>query len=176
MNIPNNKRKKDSQLKIEKVFVNLLRTKEIHEINVTDIVKLAKVNRSTFYANYIDIYDLAEKIGNNMINEIERIYADERDNQYNSDDYLKLFKHIKDNQLFYKTLFKLKIDQKIETTAYDTYLSKKIYNDEFIDYHIEFFKAGFNAIIKKWLSNDCKETPEEMMEIIKSEYKGKCLD
>ena len=35
---------------------------------------------------------------------------------------------------------------------------------------IEFFKSGFNAIIKKWLSNGCKETPEEMENILKSEY------
>lgn len=44
---------------------------------------------------------------------------------------------------------------------------------KYMNYHIEFFKAGMSAIIKKWLLNDCKETPEEMIEIINSEYKGK---
>lgn len=45
-----------------------------------------------------------------------------------------------------------------------------------MDYHIEFFKAGMMAIIKKWLFNNCKESPEEMIEIINSEYKGKSLE
>ena len=36
--------------------------------------------------------------------------------------------------------------------------------------------AGMTAIIKKWLFNDCKESPEEMIEIINSEYKGKSLE
>ena len=47
------------------------------------------------------------------------------------------------------------------------------YDNKFIDYHIEFFRAGLNAIIKKWLNNGCKESPEEINEIITSEYKNK---
>ena len=42
-----------------------------------------------------------------------------------------------------------------------------------IDYHMEFFKAGLNAIIKKWLNNGCKESPKEIESILKSEYSNK---
>ena len=38
---------------------------------------------------------------------------------------------------------------------------------------MEFFKAGITQIIKMWLKNGCKESPEEMFEIIKSEYQGR---
>lgn len=41
------------------------------------------------------------------------------------------------------------------------------------EYHIEFFKTGLNAIIKKWLNNGCAESPEEIEEILKSEYKNR---
>ena len=58
-------------------------------------------------------------------------------------------------------------------TQYRIDLAEKYYNNKFIDYHIEFFRAGLNAIIKKWLNNNCKETPEEINEIIESEYKNK---
>ena len=40
-------------------------------------------------------------------------------------------------------------------------------------YHIEFFKSGLTKIIKLWLQSGCQETPEEMFEIIKSEYRGR---
>ncbi len=40
-----------------------------------------------------------------------------------------------------------------------------------MDYHVEFHKAGLNAIIKKWLNGGCVETPEEMEGILKSEYR-----
>ena len=61
MNVKNNKRRRESQEKIEKAFIELLQTREIKEITVSDIVKNTGLNRSTFYANYIDIFDLADK-------------------------------------------------------------------------------------------------------------------
>ena len=61
MNVKNNKRRRESQDKIEKAFLELLQPREIKEITVSDIIKLTGLNRSTFYANYIDIFDLADK-------------------------------------------------------------------------------------------------------------------
>lgn len=175
MNTPNNKRKKESKKKIEKVFVELIQTREINEISVTDICKRSNLNRSTFYANYLDIYDLADKIKEKLETEVDNLYKDEKENNQNSNDFLKLFKNIKENQIFYRTYFKLNMDKitKISEYEYDSHLARIIYDDKNIEYHIEFFMAGFNAIIKKWLSNGCKESPEEMNQIIISEYKNK---
>lgn len=178
MNIPNNKRKKASQEKIEKIFVELIQAKEINEISVTDICKIAKLNRSTFYANYLDVYDLADKIREKLEIEVANLYKEEKEQNYNSNDFLKLFHHMQENQIFYRTYFKLNMDKvtKLSEFEYDTHLAKEIYEDKHIEYHIAFFMAGFNAIIKKWLFNGCKETPEEMNEIIKSEYKNKNIN
>ena len=173
MNTPNNKRRKETRDKISKVFITLLQAKEISEISVTDICKLAKINRSTFYVNYLDIYDLADKIGQDLEQDVFSLYQEERDTNHNSNNFLKLFKHIKDNQIFYKTYFKLKMDQNFIIKDYDYHLSKELYDDKCIDYHMEFFKAGLNAIIKKWLDEGCKETPEEIEYILKSEYESK---
>lgn len=170
MNTPNNKRRKQSQEKIEKVFIELLQTKEINEISVTDICSISHLNRSTFYANYIDIYDLADKVKEKLEQEVKNLYSDETTKKYNSNDYLRLFYHIKENQLFYKTYFKLGFDNRHSIFKYDTNLAKKYFDDKFIEYHIEFFKNGLNSIIKLWLKNGCKESPEEIDSIIKSEY------
>lgn len=174
MNIANNKRKRLSQEKIEKTFVELLQYKEINQITVTDICKLTHINRTTFYNNYLDIYDLADKIRLKLAEDVTNLYKDERTKGYNSNDFSKIFQLIKDNPLFFKTYFKLENDPNIlsseESYQYDTNLSKVFYNDEYIDYHIEFFKAGFNAIIKKWLNNGCQESVDEMCNILRSEY------
>ena len=137
MNTPNNKRKRDSQEKIERVFIELIQTKELNEITVSDICKKADLNRSTFYANYIDVYDLVDKIKDRMMEDFFDTYNEERLSGKHSYDFLKLFNHIKDNQIFYNT----------------------------------FFKAGLNAMLKKWLGSGCKESPEEINEILISEYK-----
>ena len=175
MNTKNNKPRKESIEKIEKVFVELIQKKEISEISVTDICKRAELNRTTFYSNYVDIYDLADKIRKKLENEVTELYSSEREYKYNSNDYLKLFRHIKDNQLSYKTYFKLDYTTRNNAYLYDISQAKHYFEEKYIKYHIEFFKAGFNAIVKIWLDNGCKETPEEMFEIIKSEYQGRIL-
>lgn len=175
MNITNNKRKKTSQETIEKVFVELIQKKEINQIYITEICKLSNINRTTFYNNYIDIYDLADKIKEKLEKEVANLYEDEIVNKYNSNDFSKIFKLVKENQLFFKTYFKLEFDN-TSALLYDTNQSKLLYDDKYIDYHIEFFKAGFNALLRKWLNNNCKETIEEMCEIINSEYSGKIKD
>lgn len=171
MNKPNNKRKRDSQKKIKTAFIALLQKNELNKIKVTDICKLAGINRTTFYANYLDIYDLANTIQKNLETEVFNLYKEEREQRYNSNNFLKLFNHIKENQISYKAYFKLGSDRKFKITKYDIHQAAKYYDNQHIDYHIEFFRNGLNAIIKKWLQNDCKETPEEIFYILVSEYK-----
>lgn len=178
MNTPNNQRKLASKEKIKKTFIQLIQGKDLNKISVTNIVKNAHINRSTFYANYIDIYDLADKIKEEMYYNILDLYKEESINKKHSYDYLKLFRHINDNQIYYKTLFKLNFDfsEHFNSEIEESEAIKYYGTTKNIGYHIEFFKAGFNALLKKWLFNGCIESPEEINEILNSEYKGKSLE
>ena len=173
MNTPNNKRKKESQEKIEKTFLELIQTKEVENISVSDVCKICKLNRSTFYANYIDIYDLVEKIKFRMENEFANIFINDPEAGQNSISYLKMFNHIKENQIFYKTYFKLCYDDRHLITIYDTRRAEQEHIDSNIKYHIEFFRNGLNAIIKLWLAGGCQESPEAMADVLKTEYRGR---
>ena len=173
MNIKNNRRRRESVRRIEKTFIELLQTKELHEITVSDICKRCELNRSTFYANYIDIYDLADKVRANLEEEVNQLYKAEKTLKFNNNDYLKLFRHIKDNQLLYQTYFKLGYDNQFKLEQYDTNLARQHFGNRYIEYHVEFFRSGFNAIVKMWLAGGCRETPEEMEQIIRSEYRGR---
>lgn len=174
MNTPNNKRRKESIERIEKAFINLIQKRDIEEVTVSDICKRAEINRTTFYANYSDIHALADSIKHKLENDMrDVVYNEELTKGYNSNDYLKLFRYIKDNQLFFKTYFKLGYDNEYKIFTYDYRLAEEHFNSRFIEYHIEFFRAGLNKIIKMWLENGCKESPEDMNEILNSEYKGR---
>lgn len=175
MNTPNNKRKRESMERIERVFIELLQTKALDEIRVSDICKRAGLNRTTFYANYTDIYGLADMIRDKLENEVADLYKEEVTQGFNSNDYLKLFRHIRDNQIFYQTYFKLGYDNNYNIMLYDTNLARTHFQDKYIEYHMEFFKAGITQLIKLWLQNGCKESPEDLFEIIKSEYRGRKL-
>lgn len=173
MNTKNNRRRRASIERIEKVFIELLQTKELLEITVSDICKLCELNRSTFYANFIDIYDLADKVREHLEEEVNHLYEAEKTQGFNSNDYLRLFRHMKDNQLFYRTYFKLGYDNQFKLEYYDIHQAQRDFDDRHIAYHAEFFRCGFNAIVKMWLAGGCKETPEEMDGIIRNEYKGR---
>lgn len=178
MNTINNKRKRESRAKLEAVFVDLLQSRELNQITVSDICMQAGLNRSTFYANYADIYALADVVRENLEQSVGALYQDEIENSFNSNDYLKLFRHIAENPLFYKTYFKLGYDNQFKIITYDKQLAAEHFDNRFISYHMEFFKGGFNAIVKLWLEGGCQETPEEMNEIIQSEYRGRaqCIE
>lgn len=172
MNVKNNKRRRESQEKIERSFVELLQTREIKDITVSELIKRAGVNRSTFYANYIDIFDLADKLRETLANDFSNLFAD-YDYFSERTGSLKMFRHIKENQIFYNTYFKLCYDDKHLISIYDEKRAEKEHIDSNIKYHIEFFRNGLNAIIKLWLAGGCKESPEEMSEVLKTEYRGR---
>jgi len=150
----------------------LLQNNEIKDITVSDIIKNTGLNRSTFYANYIDIFDLADKTREKLETDFTNLFAEydyfnERSGAY------KMFAHIKENQIFYKTYFKLCYDDKHLISTYDPKRAQQEHIDSNIKYHIEFFRNGLNAIIKLWLADGCQESPEEMAEVLKVEYRGR---
>jgi AcrR family transcriptional regulator len=172
MNIANNRRRRDSQEKIQKAFINLLQDRQMKDITVSDLIKATGLNRSTFYANYLDIYDLADKTRQMLEKDFSALFAD-YDYMNARDGAEKMFAHIKENQLFYKTYFKLCYDEKFLISTYDPKRAEKEQITQNIRYHIEFFRNGLNAIIKLWLVGGCKESPEEMAEVLKQEYRGR---
>ena len=56
-----------SRRMIREAFLALLEEKEFGKITVSDIVKRADLNRSTFYAHYPDVHGVVEEIQNEII-------------------------------------------------------------------------------------------------------------
>ena len=172
MNIKNNKRRQESVKKIESAFIECLQSRDLNKISVSDICKMTGLNRSTFYANFLDIYDLADKLMEKLERDFSELFSD-YDGYTEENGALKMFTHIKDNQLFYKTYFKLYYEGRQKILTYDKKRATLELDNKHINYHIEFFRNGLNAIIKLWLDGGCLETPEEMAEILSREYSGR---
>lgn len=63
-----------SRMLIKTAFAELLNEKDINKITVTDIVDRANISRGTFYAHYLDVYDLYAAIQSNMIEAIDELF------------------------------------------------------------------------------------------------------
>lgn len=60
-----------TKLLIRKAFMEFLTRKHIQSISIKELCDEAGISRGTFYAHYIDIYDLLEKIENEMLCDFE---------------------------------------------------------------------------------------------------------
>lgn len=171
MNVPNNKRRQNTLLKIHTAFIDLLDTHEFEEISVTDICNRADINRTTFYMNFRDIYDLAEAEMNRLEAESLALFGNETLNRNRSDSVLlSLFTHIKENQAQYKTYFKLGREGRLPIPDFAISETNNYHHDTYGKYHQEFFRHGLSAIIKLWVEGGCEESPEEMLHILRTEY------
>ena len=52
------------------VFCELTKDKKLNEITIKELCAKADINKSTFYLHYRDIYDLAESIENQLIQDV----------------------------------------------------------------------------------------------------------
>ena len=172
MNTANNKRRRESIHLIESAFIDLLQTTPLTRITVSDLCKATGLNRSTFYSNFLDIYDLADKLRVKLEEDFSELFAD-YDTVHQTDGALKMFTHIKENQIFYTTYFKLCREEEHLVRIYDEKQAEQYQLSSNLKYHIEFFRNGLNAIIRLWLKSGCQESPEEMAQILKEEYRGR---
>lgn len=172
MNTKNNRRKQASVEQIRQAFMHFLQKKELSQITVAEICKEAAINRSTFYAHYTDIYDLADHIFRELESDVSQLLIPQSGWLQSAQEFLKLLYHIKNNQDLYNFYFKLGYEDR-NLIWYDKMDLQAMPDTALIDYHVAFFRSGFNAIIKLWLRGGCRETPEQMCQILLNEYRGR---
>lgn len=171
MNTPNNRRRKDSQARMETAFIRLLEHRDIADITVTDLCREAQVNRSTFYSNYEDIYHLAQGLQDRLSQDLLASFVPLAEGEgYEDRCMLALFNMVRDNRLLFRACFKLGVDRFDPEWALDLQNAHRRYDSRYLDYHVAFFRAGLNAIIQHWLELDCAQSPEELLNILRQEY------
>lgn len=146
MNTKNNQRHQDTIAAIEEAFVSLLNEKELKDISVSELCEKAGINRSTFYDSYTDIFALANAYA-------ERIEKSVAEQPHTDGEFAWIFEHIRANADVFTIYFKLGMSKKSA------------------DYKELFFRNGVYAVAKMWFESGCVESPEQMGEITKREYK-----
>lgn len=96
-----------SRQMIKKAFAEMLNEKDISKITVTDIVEKAGISRGTFYAHYMDVYDLYNAIQSNMMEAVKETIEQIGPKQILLDptEVLSQAFHFLDEKKFYYKLF-----------------------------------------------------------------------
>ncbi|MGL5348781.1 MAG: TetR/AcrR family transcriptional regulator [Peptostreptococcaceae bacterium] len=159
---------------IKDSLIDLLQDKKIHQITVTDICKNANINRGTFYTHYKDAYDLLNSMENELFNQILLYIEDTPVENYKDVLLLKALELIKENKELCKILFCRQADSNImdrilavaSKAEINVLIGNLGANNMFLDYFIKYNVGGVLAIVKTWLENDLKESPEEIVFLI----------
>lgn len=152
--------------RIMREFEKLLPKKPVSGITVTELCRLAGVNRSTFYANFDDVYDLLWKTEQKMADEIYRHFLDwKTDSSVINREYLiRMLDYLKEHpsvyRAFYQGSFFLEdVPQEKDPMWNFFYLPilKRLGADENRDYTFIFFKHGFWGAVGSWIRKGCRE-------------------
>ncbi len=158
-------------------LTDLMQQKQIKDITVTELTEKADMNRGTFYLYYRDIFDMIEKIEDEMFNGLDRI-IELHGNDITSDQttpiLAELFSLIQENQEICRVLlspngdmnFLHRLDEVMHEKILNTWIEARgqLNNDSF-DYYYSFVVFGCTGLIHAWVNRSCKESAEEMAKL-----------
>ncbi len=177
----------NTAIKMDKALISLLDEKAFDYITVKEICKKAGVNRSTFYLHYENTVDLLEEAIEYTNEQFLSYFSDSGENfianigkKSNSElmlispKYLKPYlKYIKDNKALHLSgVLKsahMKPHEKFESMARHIFypIMERLGVEKCKqEYLLAFYIHGIVAIVEQWLKNNCKESIDEICDII----------
>ncbi len=156
---------------LQDALITLLQQKTKSHISVRELCETANVNRSTFYVYYKDIDELLDDIEERIYGHIEKIFETESNGFTQMQ---RTLEYVKANRRAVLVLY-----QQDGSHAED-YFSNIMWEKFDISYQrlhrcqnmprtrylYEMLYTGTNGVIRKWLENNCQESPDEIAQII----------
>lgn len=147
-------------------FISLQQEKPIEKISVTEICKLADINRGTFYSHYSDPYDLRRSLQQELVDALEERLCELGVKELSCQQSFSLFNE-------YKELCRVFAGPYADKEALLEIVSKQA--DGFLDMHRDlisavpekeseylrtFIVSVIAITVKKWIDSDMADSPE----------------
>ncbi|MFI3142256.1 MAG: TetR-like C-terminal domain-containing protein [Clostridia bacterium] len=159
----------------DNLFV-LLNAKPINQITVTQLTNLADINRSTFYLYYNDIYDMIDKIHEEIY--IEFTGRVESYGKLESVEYLtKCLQFCKENPNVCKFIVDEQTGNQLAIKIRDSILSFVLDSTTIFEendarrYSSCFFSSGVFAVIHDWINDDMAIPADDLARFLNQLYK-----
>lgn len=176
MNTKRNRHYAETHERIVDAVLEALETEDIRKVTVTRICSMLRINRSTFYEHFNDVYDVLEQTERELTDAItERIVSHPETLTY--DDIFRLvFEHVQRHRLFYRLYLRqggtIRLSERIIGDT-KTWLAEQravaVPRIE-MEYRLAFFTSGMNALIALWLERGCAETIDELLAILRDQF------
>ena len=176
-----NRSSRRSRAAIRKAFAELMEEKQdLNKITVVELVNRADISKSTFYAHYLDIYDVIEEFSSEIIDEINNS-IDEfmKNSNEESTEFMpyisNLLNLLKENEDLYKKLFVLDrqinfIDKikkmMIEKITTDIKIKFGIKNKDLLLTIVDFLTNGIVYLVCDYFKGRINMTLDEIASLI----------
>ena len=158
---------------LTQALTQLMQKKQPSEITVKELTELADMNRGTFYLYYKDIYDMLTKVEDNLFETLHTIIKQHESDGLPSDilPMLKeVFIFVSENRDMCRVLlspngdmsFLHRLNELVRKKCRAFWVSQGMGDEVQYDYHYSFCVFGCAGLLRAWLGNDCRETPEDM--------------
>jgi AcrR family transcriptional regulator len=168
------RRKKYTRMVLKDSMIKLLKDKQISEITVKEICELADVNRSTFYAHYLDLYDLLSKMEEEVLDDMKAYLYHFKKNEESIQMTEKILEYIVANKEITQILlhenadpnFQKRVVKIAQKYLMDSWALADKLDEGFSHYLSIFTIGGCLQMIKEWLEDDLGQSPKEMAYLI----------
>ena len=162
---------------LTQALTELLQKKQVNEITVKELTDLADMNRGTFYMYYKDIFDMLEKIEDELFQKLDVIAQTHEHGdptQQVKPILLDLFRFIEENQEVCRVLLSPNGDMNFLHRLYEAIRERslEIWKDQMgslgekeFDYRYSFVIFGCAGMIRAWVNRSCQETDMQMAEL-----------
>ena len=162
---------------LTQALTELLQKKQVNEITVKELTDLADMNRGTFYMYYRDIFDMLEKIEDELFQKLDVIAQSHEHGdptQQVKPILLDLFRFIEENQEMCRVLLSPNGDMNFLHRLYEAIRERslEIWKDQMgslgekeFDYRYSFVIFGCAGMIRAWVNRSCQETDMQMAEL-----------
>ena len=162
---------------LTQALTELLQKKQVNEITVKELTDLADMNRGTFYMYYRDIFDMLEKIEDELFQKLDIIAQTHEHGdptQQVKPILLDLFRFIEENQEMCRVLLSPNGDMNFLHRLYEAIRERslEIWKDQMgslgekeFDYRYSFVIFGCAGMIRAWVNRSCQETDMQMAEL-----------
>ena len=157
-------------------LTELLQEKQINEITVTELTELADMNRGTFYLYYRDIYDMLDSIEEEMFQSLNTIIEM---NPADAAETLRvlenLFRFVEEQQALCRVLLSPRGDMnflhRLNNVVREKLMAWAPRTDDpeaqaVFNYLYQFSVFGLAGIIRSWVGDGCRESPEQMARMV----------
>ena len=162
---------------LTQALTELLQKKQVNEITVKELTDLADMNRGTFYMYYRDIFDMLDKIEDELFQKLDVIAQTHEHGdptQQVKPILLDLFRFIEENQEMCRVLLSPNGDMNFLHRLYEAIRERSLeiwkdqmgnLEEEEFDYRYSFVIFGCAGMIRAWVNRSCQETDMQMAEL-----------